>query len=305
MPDGRIADHQRARRVGRSSHEPQHRRRGVHALGGPERRGTISLVGTRGGAGQPPEGGNYPHMFSMPSGPHARRRPLPGRQLVPEPARGRELLSRGSDAPDLPRDRLWGTAVLMPGGPGGSTRVMGSAAAHRRHTSTTTDSRSQHRGLRRGSAHRGLAAGAGDEGRRAGTTTPCCCPTARWSRSAAASGIRERRPVGRADRGAEAGRAVGSRRPAAGASGRRRPRTAPTTRPRCCCPTDAWSPRATTCNGGIDRDTAEIYEPPYLFKGARPTISSAPGHGPDRHALRRGHAERERHRRRALIAPAR
>ena len=29
-------------------------------------------------------------------------------------------------------------------------------------------------------------------------------------------------------------------------------------------------------HGGIDRDTAEIYEPPYLFKGARPTISSAP-----------------------------
>ena len=29
-------------------------------------------------------------------------------------------------------------------------------------------------------------------------------------------------------------------------------------------------------NGGIDRDTAELYEPPYLFKGARPTISSAP-----------------------------
>ena len=29
-------------------------------------------------------------------------------------------------------------------------------------------------------------------------------------------------------------------------------------------------------NGGFDRDTAEIYKPPYLFKGARPTISSAP-----------------------------
>ena len=28
--------------------------------------------------------------------------------------------------------------------------------------------------------------------------------------------------------------------------------------------------------GGIDRDTAEIYEPPYLFKGPRPTIASAP-----------------------------
>ena len=31
-------------------------------------RGTVSLVGSRGGSGQPPEGGNYPHMFSMPSG---------------------------------------------------------------------------------------------------------------------------------------------------------------------------------------------------------------------------------------------
>ncbi len=29
-------------------------------------------------------------------------------------------------------------------------------------------------------------------------------------------------------------------------------------------------------NGGTDRDTAEIYSPPYLFRGARPSISSAP-----------------------------
>ena len=31
-------------------------------------RGTVSLLGTLGGAGQPPIGGLYPHMFSMPSG---------------------------------------------------------------------------------------------------------------------------------------------------------------------------------------------------------------------------------------------
>ena len=29
-------------------------------------------------------------------------------------------------------------------------------------------------------------------------------------------------------------------------------------------------------NGGTDRDSAEIYEPPYLFKGPRPTIVTAP-----------------------------
>ncbi len=29
-------------------------------------------------------------------------------------------------------------------------------------------------------------------------------------------------------------------------------------------------------NGGFDQDTAEIYEPPYLFKGPRPVISSGP-----------------------------
>ncbi len=63
-------------------------------------------------------------------------------------------------------------------------------------------------------------------------------------------------------------------------------------------------------NAGSSTDTGEIYEPPYLFKGARPTISSAPeaikrrlrvrcGHarfqrdegGPGR--ARRGHARRE------------
>ena len=35
-------------------------------------------------------------------------------------------------------------------------------------------------------------------------------------------------------------------------------------------------------NGGTDRDTAEIYEPPYLFKGPRPTITSAPASVQDR-----------------------
>ncbi len=35
-------------------------------------------------------------------------------------------------------------------------------------------------------------------------------------------------------------------------------------------------------NGGTDRDTAEIYEPPYLFKGPRPTIA----HGADQRQAR-------------------
>ena len=48
-------------------------------------------------------------------------------------------------------------------------------------------------------------------------------------------------------------------------------------------------------NGGIDRDTAEIYEPPYLFKGPRPVISSAPASVQLRHQLQRRHARHQRH----------
>ena len=56
-------------------------------------------------------------------------------------------------------------------------------------------------------------------------------------------------------------------------SGPRRRRAGPTTPPRSCCRMAGWSRPATNANGGSNTDSAEIYSPPYLFKGPRPAIA--------------------------------
>ena len=43
-------------------------------------------------------------------------------------------------------------------------------------------------------------------------------------------------------------------------------------------------------SGAIDEKNAEIYSPPYLFKGARPTITRSPGTDPVRLELHRADA---------------
>ena len=55
-------------------------------------------------------------------------------------------------------------------------------------------------------------------------------------------------------------------------------------------------------NTSIVSDTAEIYQPPYMFKGPRPVIGSAPAHNP-RQDLRRGDL-RGTVSRAALMAPS-
>lgn len=86
--------------------------------------GQFSVIGQLGAPGAPPVGEYYPHTFLMPSG-----RVLIAGQLRPDSW----LLNRpGGDLSwtDIPhprptfQDRQWGTAVLMPGGAAGSTRVM-------------------------------------------------------------------------------------------------------------------------------------------------------------------------------------
>ena len=85
--------------------------------------GTMSLIGSQGGAGQPPTGEYYPHLFWMPSG-----RALVAGQHVADswfltPPSGSGSFS-WTDAPNLSRGRFYGNAVLQPGGPAGSTRVL-------------------------------------------------------------------------------------------------------------------------------------------------------------------------------------
>ena len=54
-------------------------------------------------------------------------------------------------------------------------------------------------------------------------------------------------------------------------------RSAATTPPRCCCRTGASSRgRRRPHRGGGASDEIEVFSPPYLFKGPRPAIVSAP-----------------------------
>jgi hypothetical protein len=86
--------------------------------------GQFSLLGRLGSAGAPPRTGSYyPHTFLMPS----------GRVLIAGQLRVDSWLFNhpGNDLSwtDIPhpapfQDRQWGTAVLLPGGRAGSTRVM-------------------------------------------------------------------------------------------------------------------------------------------------------------------------------------
>jgi hypothetical protein len=48
------------------------------------------------------------------------------------------------------------------------------------------------------------------------------------------------------------------------------------TRPQCCCRTRVLVAGGGSDTGVADQRTAEIFSPPYLFKGSRPTITSAP-----------------------------
>ena len=85
-------------------------------------RGTISVLGQRGGSG-PPTGGLYPHLFSMPSGRVMVAGPWGTDTWFLKPP-GPSDLFQWDDYPDTSDYRRWDTAVLMPGGPDGSTRVM-------------------------------------------------------------------------------------------------------------------------------------------------------------------------------------
>ena len=236
-------------------------------------RGTVSLVGSRGGSGQPPKGGNYPHMFSMPSGRMLIAGPFPGDSWF--------LNSPGAssftwqDAPNLPRDRLWGTAVLMPGGPGGSTRVMGlGGSSPATITSTTTDIAVPSTEVFDESATSTgwQPAPAMKVGR--GHHNTVLLPDGSMATVGGGVGIRN----GDQWEADEAQKQIELWDPATG-NWRLGPAQAENRAYHSIAmllPDGRVISAGDDVHGGIDRDTAEIYEPPYLFKGARPTISSTP-----------------------------
>ena len=80
--------------------------------------------------------------------------------------------------------------------------------------------------------------------------------------------------------------------------GRRWPRAAVracTTRRRCCCPTAAccWPAAAPTATPTNEK-SGEIYSPPYLFKGPRPTVTGRARGDPLRPVVHRRHARTRR-----------
>ena len=260
-------------------------------------RGTISLLGQLRRLGPAADRRLYPHMFSMPSGRGLIGGPVHRRQLVAEHAglehvhvAGRPEPARATGSGERPfscrADRR------LDKGDGDRRRRL------RHHTSTTT----------------GLA-----------VPPPRCStrpPSAGWQPAPAMNVGRghhntvllpdgsmvDRRRRRRASATATSGRptprrsrsscgipppAVGRLGPAPG----REP--APTTRPRCCSPTGASSPRATTCTAASTATRPRSTSRRTYSRAPRPTISDRAGDSPTRHQLRRGHARRERHQGRA------
>ncbi len=229
-------------------------------------RGTVTLLGQRGGAGQPPLSGDYPHLFSMPS----------GRTLVAGPfkndswfvnAPGPSNTFTWSDVPNLPIDHLWGPAVLMPGGPGGSTRVMQVGGYSNDAPTAVTeifDEANSGLGwraapsLKVARAHHNtmllpdgsMVSVGGGVGTRNGD---------QWQADPEHRQIELWDPVTASWRlGPEQAEARAYHSTAL------------------LLPDGRVISAGDDANGGIDRDTAEIYEPPYLHKGPRPVIGSAP-----------------------------
>jgi hypothetical protein len=232
-------------------------------------RGTISLLGVRDTAGAPPDGGLYPHTFVMPS----------GRVMVAGPAGSDSWLLHDPGPTNIlawddfsgTSQRLWGTGVLLPGGTNGSTKVQLIGGSNRGvspfgvPTSVTIDEANLGAGWQAGPSM--------SVGRSHHNTV--LLPDG--SMVTVGGGVGTRDPEGQYAADPEQRQvelydpATNSwRLGAAQAEARAYHSTA------VLLPDGRVVSAGDDYNGGIDRDTAEIYEPPYLFKGPRPTISSAP-----------------------------
>ena len=209
--------------------------------------------------------GMYPHLFLMPS----------GRTLVAGPYQVDSFyltLSGSSYAtgsvPNLLKERYWGSAVLVPGGPAGSDTVMALGGSDR---DTSSGNMSSTETFREG-ASAWTSASSMTVARAHHNTV--LLPDGSMVSVGGGYGV------------------VGGDQWVSGSSHKSVDLWDPATR--------AWTKGPSQVenrgyhstavllpdgrvlsagddvNGGIDRDTAEIYSPPYLFQGDRPAISSAP-----------------------------
>ena len=149
------------------------------------------------------------------------------------------------DAPN-PVRHTWGSGVLLPGTPSGSTRVALIGGVDRDSLPDTGTSTPlpvvQTFDEANPSAGWATAPGLNTDAR---ITTRCCCPTARWSPWEAATGS-STATGGRATRRSTATSRSTIPRAGSGRSDPRRTSCGPTTPPRCCCPTRACCPPGTT-----------------------------------------------------------
>ena len=241
-------------------------------------RGTITLLGTRSAnptADKPPTGGLYPHVFAMPSGRTLVAGPYPQDSWLLNPFGSSTLWTDVADEKDAGGalvSRYAGNAVLLPSADGRpSTRVMhvgglGDDPKLEPHRSAAIfDETREADGWRTGTGHEH------------GSQPSQHRPAARrrhgrgrwWLRRPQAA-----RPVGDGPRASRRralrpgdGELAARRRPA---GGRAYHSTA------LLLPDGRVLSAGDDINGSPNRDTAEIYEPPYLHRGPRPTITSAP-----------------------------
>ena len=234
--------------------------------------GTISKIGHTGGAGEPPTGEYYPHMFAMPSGRTLIAGPdFPNTWFMNNPSSNSFTWS---DAPNLDQRRLWGTMVMVPGGTNGSSKVMAlggtdESTIHSTNTTSIFDENNPGAGWKaapsnvigRGHANTVLLPDGSMVEVGGGFGSDASVPGYATGPLYAASA--EQRQIELWDP------ATGQwRLGPAQAESRAYHSTA------LLLPDGRVMSAGDDFNGGIVNDTAEIYKPPYLFKGARPTISS-------------------------------
>ncbi len=233
--------------------------------------GQMTTIATRGGSG-PPEAELYPRLFGMPS----------GRTLVagPDPADSWSFNPVGpapgnafswQDHPDFSDSRLWGTSVLEPGPPSGSGRV--TMIGGSRFDQPVTP-RADAETFDDGNAALGWEpAPSLNIGRSHANTV--LLPDG--SKLEVGGGVGDG-AVSRLYEFDDEQRQVEIFDPATNtwslgpsqAEGRAYHSTA------VLLPDARVVSAGDNYNGGATADSAEIYSPPYLFKGARPAISSAP-----------------------------
>jgi hypothetical protein len=237
----------------------------------PGGQGTMAYVGNVGGTGRPPFGGLYPHMFAMPD----------GRTLIAGPAREDSWFLDNvnqnpflwSNVDDLDQPHSWGTSVLMPGGVGGSTKVMALGGSDWTETPSSpatelidvgtpgaTWKPAKSNVIGRGHANTVLLPDGsmvevgGGRGKLDSFPSPLHAASPEQRQIELWDPVSEEWQLGPAQTEARAYHSTALLLP----DGR------------------VMSAGDEYNGDGVNVDTAEIYKPPYLFQGARPEIGAAP-----------------------------